>query len=163
MAASSQRLIREGVPMEEFPQTVANLTAASQNLYERIKGRNLIAYPSEPIRVAISRAVAIESNRGWRIGKTLQSHKVDVVVALAQAALAAVRASGNYYDTSYHCCQDDVDDMVDGATQWRQGRLRPLFGPDALGAVRLGSGGYRAPRFEELWALQAEMRKGQLQ
>jgi hypothetical protein len=163
MAASSQRLIREGVPMEEFPQTVANLTAASQNLYERIKGRNLVAYPSEPIRVSISCAVAIESARGWRIGKTLGVHKIDVVVALAQAALAAVRASGNYYDESYKGFQDDVDDIVDGATAWRQGRLRPLFGPQALGARPMGNGGYRAPRLEEIWALEAEMRKGQTQ
>ena len=38
MAASAQRLIKAGVRMEEFPQSMPNLTAASQNLYELIKG-----------------------------------------------------------------------------------------------------------------------------
>jgi hypothetical protein len=39
----------------------------------------------------VSRAVAVESARGWRIAKDKTSHKIDIVVALAQAALAAVR------------------------------------------------------------------------
>jgi hypothetical protein len=34
MAAVAQRLQRAGVKMEEFPQTVPNLTAATQNLYD---------------------------------------------------------------------------------------------------------------------------------
>src|SRR5262245_38928815 len=34
MQASAQRLGREGVQIEEFPQSVPNLTEASQNLYE---------------------------------------------------------------------------------------------------------------------------------
>ncbi len=125
MAASSQRLLREGIPMIEFPQTVPNLTASSQNLFELISGRNLLAYPNEAVRLAISRAVAIESPRGWRIGKDKQSHKVDIVVALAQAALAAVRSSGNYYDDQYLAFRDDADDSgdFDGSRQWRERRL----------------------------------------
>ncbi len=43
MVASAQRLAKAGIPMDEFPQSVPNLTAASQNLYDLIKGRNLIA------------------------------------------------------------------------------------------------------------------------
>jgi hypothetical protein len=35
--------------------------------------------------------VAIETSRGWRIAKEKISHKIDVVVALAQAALGAVQ------------------------------------------------------------------------
>jgi hypothetical protein len=146
--------------MEEFPQSVPNLTAASQNLYDAIKGRNIVSYPSEPIRLAISRAVAIESSRGWRIGKALQSHKIDVVVALGMAALAATRASGTFYDESYHCFRDDVEDVVDGAAAWRNSRApRPTWGPDALGAKRLPMGGYTAPSFQEMWDLQAEERR----
>jgi phage terminase large subunit-like protein len=79
-----------------FPQSVPNLTEASQNLYELIKGRNLLAYPDAGIRLAISRAVAVETPRGWRIGKDKQSHKIDVVVALAMAALAAVQTQSSY-------------------------------------------------------------------
>ena len=41
-------------------------------------------------RLAVSRAIAIETPRGWRIAKEKTSHKIDAVVALAMAALAAV-------------------------------------------------------------------------
>ena len=40
--------------------------------------------------LAVSRAVAVESPRGWRIAKEKVSHKIDVVVALAMATRAAV-------------------------------------------------------------------------
>ena len=39
----------------------------------------------------MQRAVAIETTRGWRIAKDKASHKIDIVVALAQAAYAAVQ------------------------------------------------------------------------
>ncbi len=90
MAAVSQRLQRAGLPMVEFAQSVPNLTEASTNLYEVIKGQNLIAYADHDLRLAISRCVAIESSRGWRIAKEKTSHKIDVVVAFAMAALSAV-------------------------------------------------------------------------
>jgi phage terminase large subunit-like protein len=100
MHAVAQRLERAGVPMQEYPQSVPNLTACSQNLYELIQGRNLILYPNGSIRLAISRAVAVETPRGWRISKDKQSHKIDVVVALAMAALAALRnAADDEYST----------------------------------------------------------------
>lgn len=52
MAASSQRLVREGLPMKEYAQTVNNLTALGENLFQLIKGRNLLIYPDEAIRTA---------------------------------------------------------------------------------------------------------------
>ena len=91
MQATAQRLQRAGVPMVEFAQSVPNLTEASTNLYELIKGQNLIAYADADIRLAISRSVAIETTRGWRIAKEKASAKIDVVIALAQAALGAVQ------------------------------------------------------------------------
>ena len=91
LIAVAQRLTGAGLPMVEFTQSVPNLTEASTNLYESIKGRNLICYHDDDIRLAISRAVAIETSRGWRIAKEKASHKIDVIVALAQAALGAVR------------------------------------------------------------------------
>ena len=77
MAATSQRLARQGIQIDEFPQSTPNLTAASQNLYELINGHNLIAYHDAAIRLSVSRAIAIESPRGWRITKEKQSHKID--------------------------------------------------------------------------------------
>ena len=90
MVSSAQRLTAAGIPMVEFPQTTPNLTEASSNLYELIKSANLIVYADAAIRLAIRRAIAIETARDWRIAKEKQSHKIDVVIALAQAALGAV-------------------------------------------------------------------------
>jgi hypothetical protein len=93
MIAVSQSLEKKGLHITEFPQTSPNLTLASQNLYDLVVGRNLLMYPNADIRLAVSRAVAIETSRGWRIAKEKQSHKVDVVVALAMAAYAAVMSA----------------------------------------------------------------------
>ena len=104
MQATAQRLTRAGLRIEEFPQSPANLTAASQNLFELIQGQNLILYPDAGMRLAISRTVAIETARGWRIAKEKQSHKIDVVVALAMAALAAVQLHNEHdFNTNYSC------------------------------------------------------------
>ena len=102
MQATAQRLTRARVALEEFPQSPGNLTTASQNLFELIEGQNLVAYPDAAIRLAISRAIALETPRGWRIAKEKQAHKIDVVVALAMAAYAAVKGESEYtYITDY--------------------------------------------------------------
>ena len=89
-----------------------------------VKGRNLAVYPYADIRLAISRAVAVESARGWRIAKDKQSHKIDVVVALAMAALAAVRAQS---ESTYHWeWFDDIGGAV--PEQFTGRRLLPWGG-----------------------------------
>jgi phage terminase large subunit-like protein len=111
MMAVAQRLAAAGLPVEEFPQTSGNLTAASQNLYDLIEGGNIVLYPDAGMRLAASRAVAVETGRGWRISKEKQSHKIDVIVALAMAAHAAVQGSGEpYFDKSYSGFQPDAQD-----------------------------------------------------
>jgi len=96
LAAVMQRLSADGIVVEEYPQTPDRLTAMAQNLYDLISGRALTVYPSEAIRTAISRTVASESGRGWKLDKTKQSHKIDVVVSLAMACHAAVSAQGSF-------------------------------------------------------------------
>jgi phage terminase large subunit-like protein len=90
MVATSQRLQRAGIPVEEFPQSPANLNAATSNLLQLIRTRHLIAYPSSELRDAISRATVKETTQGVRLVKTKSSDKIDVVVALSMAALATV-------------------------------------------------------------------------
>jgi hypothetical protein len=104
MQSVSQRLQARHVPMVEFPQTVSNLTEASTNLYELIKGRNLIAYEDDALRLAVQRSVAVETTRGWRIAKEKASHKIDVVVALGMAALSAVQAAKVTEPLSFLAC-----------------------------------------------------------
>src|SRR2546428_3980976 len=69
MVAVAQRLQKAGLPMVEFPQSVPNLTEASTNLYELVKGANLVVYPDDGLRRAVHQAVALETSRGWRIAK----------------------------------------------------------------------------------------------
>jgi phage terminase large subunit-like protein len=102
MVAMAQRLQRAGgIKIEEFAQTVPNLTAATSNLYDLIQSRSIVLYPDAAMRLAISRAIMHESSRGWRLDKQKQQHKIDVVVALSMAALAAVRGQS---ESSY--CSD---------------------------------------------------------
>jgi phage terminase large subunit-like protein len=93
MVSSAQRLTGWGINIVEFNQSAGNLTEASNNLYELIKGHNLRVYPDDDMRLAVLRAVATETPRGWKISKAVQSHKIDVVVALGMAALGAVGAA----------------------------------------------------------------------
>jgi phage terminase large subunit-like protein len=102
MQASAQRLTKAGLRMIEFPQTSANLTAASQNLYDLIQERRLVLYPDPGMRLAISRTVALQKPRGWRIDKEKQSHKIDAIVALAMAAYGAVQYHTEHdFNTNY--------------------------------------------------------------
>ncbi len=90
-AQRPQRLQKAGLPIEEFAQSTPNLTAATQCLFHLIESQSLIAYPDPQIRLAMSRAVAIEGPRGWRLGKERSAFKIDVVVAMSMAAFAAVK------------------------------------------------------------------------
>ena len=69
MQATAQRLTKAGLRIIEFAHTQANLTAASQNLFDLIEERRLVLYPDVGMRLAISRTVALEKPRGWRIDK----------------------------------------------------------------------------------------------
>ena len=90
MQRSAAALKRAGLPMVELPQTSANLTAASQNLFELIRGRNLALYPDVQLREHALNSVAIETGRGWRLAKEKASRKIDGLVALSFACLDAV-------------------------------------------------------------------------
>lgn len=92
LQATAQRLIRDRLPMQEFPQTSGNLTAASQCLFELISGGNLLTYPAPDLRRAVSQAVAKETPRGWRISKQTSAHKIDLVAALSFACYACIEA-----------------------------------------------------------------------
>src|SRR5437764_15166867 len=95
---SAQTLEKAGLPMREYPQSLPNLTAMSTNLYELMKGGNFIAYPDAAIRQAVQHAVAVETSRGLKIAKEKASHKIDIVVAMAMAALATVESAGYVFD-----------------------------------------------------------------
>ena len=82
MQAMAQRLTRAGLPLEEFPQSIPRLSQAAQNLFDLIESQSLVLYANDEMRLAVSRCVAQESSRGWKISKDKQAHQIDVVIAL---------------------------------------------------------------------------------
>lgn len=107
MAASAQRLVRDGLPMKEYIATGNNVTALAENLSRLVKGNNLIVYPDAEIREAVSRTIAIEGARGWKIDRDKQSHHIDIVIAIGLAALACVKAQGEFKSSPW--TQKQVD------------------------------------------------------
>jgi hypothetical protein len=95
MAYLSQRAEELGIPMQAYNQTSANLTDMGQNLYSLFRDKNIVIYPNIDVRKCLLNAAAIESPRGFRIGKQTASRKIDLTVALAMACIAAVRDEGN--------------------------------------------------------------------
>jgi phage terminase large subunit-like protein len=81
-----------GVSIEEFPQTSANCTRMGQALFDLLNGRKLRLYPAADLRQQALQTVSLETPRGWRIAKEKAGHKIDAIVALAMACVAAVEA-----------------------------------------------------------------------
>jgi phage terminase large subunit-like protein len=90
------RLRSKGLPTKQFDQTIPNMTAASQLLYDLFKNRNLEAYPDEELRRHIQMSVAETTSRGFRIvkNKVSKRHHIDGAIALAMAAYEAVQSGG---------------------------------------------------------------------
>ena len=141
LQATMQRMARAGLPIEEFPQTMPRLTAAAQNLFDLIEAQSIVVYPNDEMRPAISRCVAQENSRGWKISKDKQSHKIDVVVALMMAAQAAVQGvGGSNFDTSWN---------------WVNGNYRDAETKQQAEPIQTQNGSQRYPTFQERQQWQA--------
>ena len=82
-------LKNDGLPIEEFPQTSANLTRATQNFYDLLMQKNLILPDDVELEQQAQNAVAVESSRGLRLAKEKSGRKIDAIVALTIACLFA--------------------------------------------------------------------------
>jgi phage terminase large subunit-like protein len=116
---SIMTLQSEGLKVKEFPQTVANTTRMGQGLWDLVKGRNLAVYPDEDLRKQALSTIALDSGRGWRIAKDRASKKIDAIVALSMACLAAIDCRGQISASS------PVVSVARGTPQ--QNRTRALF------------------------------------
>jgi phage terminase large subunit-like protein len=90
MHRSITTLQAQHVPIIEFPQTVANTVRMGQGLFELLKGVNLRLYASDDLRAQALNTVAVENPRGYRIAKGKASRKIDAIVALSMACVAAL-------------------------------------------------------------------------
>ena len=87
---SIMTLQRAGLPVTECPQTTATTTRMGQTLFEMLSGRTLHLYVSDELRAQALHTVAVETPRGWRIAKEKAAHKIDAIVALTLASVAAI-------------------------------------------------------------------------
>ena len=96
-----QRLSREGIDVEEFPEYDRQPDRRQPNPSRRIRGRNIVVYPAADIRLdSRDRDPRDQPKKAEDLART-GMHKIDVVVALAMAALACVRAQSVLsYDVS---------------------------------------------------------------
>ena len=91
-AQRSMQMLREGfIDAEDLTQTQANLSTATQCLYDHLINRKLRIYPNEDLRSHVLNAATKESERFFRLTKEHQRRKIDACVALSFAILAAVR------------------------------------------------------------------------
>jgi len=90
MHRSMTTLQQAGLPVQEFPQTPQNLTRMGQTLLDLLRGRNLCLYPDDEWRAQALSTVAVESPRGFRLAKEKAGKKIDLIVALSLACLAAL-------------------------------------------------------------------------
>ena len=90
MHRSITTLQQAGLPVREFPQTPLNLTRMGQTLLDLLRGRNLCLYPDDELRAQALSTVAIESPRGFRLAKERAGKKIDAIVALSMACIAAL-------------------------------------------------------------------------
>jgi phage terminase large subunit-like protein len=79
-----------GLPIQEFPQTTDRTTRMGQALFDLLNGRNLSIYPAADLRQQALNTVAIDAPRGFRIAKERAANKIDAIVALSMACVAAL-------------------------------------------------------------------------
>lgn len=80
----------QGVAVEPYQQTTANLTRMATVVLELLRSGSLVLYPSDELREQALNATLVESAHGLRIAKERASKKIDSLVALAMACTAAV-------------------------------------------------------------------------
>ncbi len=109
LVALAQRLSRLGLPMIEYPQTIPSTVEFSSNLFEMLKSQTLVLYRDGELRQSVQWCVGKETPRGVRIVKEKTSHKIDAIIALSMAALAAVRYGPSWFEFNRSASGEGLD------------------------------------------------------
>jgi hypothetical protein len=89
LISSIARLTAAGVPIEAYPQSVPNTTKMATTVLDLLRDRQLVLYPDPEMRAHALATVGVETSRGFRVAKEKASQKIDAIVALAMACVAA--------------------------------------------------------------------------
>jgi phage terminase large subunit-like protein len=90
LMSTAQRLRKAGVNVVEYAQTAQLTQRMGAALYESLKGLRLRLYSDATMREHALNVVGVEGLRGVRLAKERASRKIDSVVALSLALLAAM-------------------------------------------------------------------------
>lgn len=86
---SGMSLKKQGIHIEEYPQTSDRLVKMGQLLYDLITQGNMELYPDEELRREALHTKAKETQRGWRLTKA-GSGKIDAIIALGMACAGCI-------------------------------------------------------------------------
>jgi len=131
----------------EFPQTLRNMTGASETLYSLFKNKKLLVYADADLRDHMKYAMAEEKGKGFRIVKPprASSHHTDAAIALAMAAFYAYKTHG--YDVSKPI---RIEIPFSDASEYREKSPQDLHEEENL-PPQLRSGGLTEEEFDAEW------------
>ena len=95
MQSSIGRLAAAGVPIVEYTQTPGNLTMMATALSDALKDRQLQLYADAELRQHALNTVCVETRQGLRIAREKTSRKIDAIIALSMALVAAKDCFGD--------------------------------------------------------------------
>jgi hypothetical protein len=86
-----QKLQKENFAVEEYQQTLGNLTTMATALFDAIKNRTLKTYHAPELKEHALNALAVEGPRGYVIKKERAAGKIDGFISLGMALTAAIQ------------------------------------------------------------------------
>jgi phage terminase large subunit-like protein len=137
-------LKREGLPIEEVPQTSGTVDAMGQTLITAIQSRELVVYPDAEMRQQALNTVAIEMPSGMmRMSKVKSNRKIDSIVALALALRACAIKPESFHIPAWR----HTTTTSETAREFESGRAVKR-NVDGRGTAYLGEGRFRAANGE---------------
>lgn len=131
----------------EFPQTVRNMTGASETLYNLFKNQKLWVYPDVELREHMKHAQAEDKGKGFRIVKPRKAavHHTDAAIALAMAAYMAYKTHG--VDTSKDI---KIEVPFADSSEWQDDQAKTVHEQKEL-PPELREGGLSETEFDSYW------------
>jgi phage terminase large subunit-like protein len=84
-----QKLQKQAIAIEEFPQSLPNLTKMASAVFDAFSNRTIRTYPADDLKTHALNAIAADSPRGYTIKKERAAGKIDSFIALGMAMMAA--------------------------------------------------------------------------
>ena len=84
-----QKMQKAGYPIEEFLQSLPNLTKMASTVFDAFNNRTIVTYPADDLKAHALDAIAADSPRGYTIKKERAAGKIDGFIALGMSIGAA--------------------------------------------------------------------------